>query len=519
MKNKLPLLSKVASIAMLFLLSLTGLNAQTNVFDDVISVSPDHTALTAALQQEGLDVALQDDSGTFTVFAPTDAAFNNLAAALGTDIAGLLALPNLSDILLYHVLGVTVPASGVTNGLIAQPLSTTNTLKLTKTSMGSVFANQAMVNAPDLATDNGVVHSIDAVLLPVETVVDIAIDNGFTYLTTAVVTAELLPALTNPLATYTVFAPTNAAFDDLAAALGTDIAGLLALPNLADVLLYHVLGAEVPSSAVSNGLIAQPLSTTNTLKFTVTSTSDVFVNQAPITGFDITADNGVVHVLDAVVLPVETVVDIAIDNGFTSLTTAVVTAELLPALTDPLAEFTVFAPTDEAFDNLAADLGTDIAGILALPNLADVLLYHVVAGTVLSTDLSNGTVTTLNGADVTVDITSGVMINNSNVTTPDVLADNGVVHIIDAVLVPGPVSTNAVIIENIALFPNPASNEIRFNTTSSVEFEVISVSGSIVKRGVSADGLVDISALQQGNYFIRFIEGEKISLGKFSKID
>ncbi|MCB0706672.1 MAG: fasciclin domain-containing protein, partial [Saprospiraceae bacterium] len=507
---------------------ITAANGVVHILDAVvlpvetvvdIAIDNGFTSLTAAVATAELLPALTNPLAQFTVFAPTDAAFDDLAAALGTDIAGLLALPNLADVLLYHVLGATVPSSAVTNGLITQPLSTTNTLKFTVTSTSDVFVNQAPITGFDITADNGVVHVLDAVVLPVETVVDIAIDNGFTSLTTAVVTAELLPALTDPLAEFTVFAPTDAAFDDLAAALGTDIAGLLALPNLADVLLYHVLGAEVPSSAVSNGLIAQPLSTTNTLKFTVTSTSDVFVNQAPITGFDITADNGVVHVLDAVVLPVETVVDIAIDNGFTSLTTAVVTAELLPALTDPLAEFTVFAPTDEAFDNLAADLGTDIAGILALPNLADVLLYHVVAGTVLSTDLSNGTVTTLNGADVTVDITSGVMINNSNVTTPDVLADNGVVHIIDAVLVPGPVSTNAVIIENIALFPNPASNEIRFNTTSSVEFEVISVSGSIVKRGVSADGLVDISALQQGNYFIRFIEGEKISLGKFSKID
>jgi uncharacterized surface protein with fasciclin (FAS1) repeats len=485
-----------------------------------VAIDNGFTSLTTAVVTAELLPALTDPLAEFTVFAPTDQAFDDLAAALGTDISGILALPNLADVLLYHVLGAAVPSSGVSNGLIVDPLSPTNTLKFTVTSGSEVFVNQAPISGFDITADNGVVHILDAVVLPVETVADVAIDNGFTSLTTAVVTAELLPALTDPLAEYTVFAPTDQAFDDLAAALGTDIAGILALPNLADVLLYHVLGAEVPSSGVTNGLIVDPLSTTNTLKFTVTSGSEVFVNQAPISGFDVAADNGVVHILDAVVLPVETVVDVAIDNGFTSLTTAVVTAELLPALTDPLAEYTVFAPTDEAFDDLAAELNTDIAGILALPNLADILLYHVVAGTVLSTDLTNGTVTTLNGDDVTVDITGDVMINDATVTTADVTADNGVVHIINGVLVPGgPVATTSVIAENITMFPNPAFNEIRFVTETSVEYEIFNVSGAVVKRGISDDGTVEVAELQQGNYFIRIIEDEKISIGKFIKVD
>lgn len=516
MKN-LPLF-KIASLSMMLVFTSLGLNAQTNVYDDVIATSPNHTSLATALQQEGLDAALQNGMGTFTVFAPDNAAFDNLAAALGTDIAGLLANPALSDILLYHVLGSTVPASGVMNGAVVTPLNMANTLKLTKTSMGSVYANQAMVNAADLTADNGVVHSVDAVLLPVETVVDIAIDNNFNSLTAAVVTAELLPALTDPLATLTVFAPTDQAFSDLATALGTDVNGLLALPNLADILTYHVLGAEVMSADVTNGLIAQPLSTTNTLKLTVTSGGLVFVNHAEVTGVDITADNGVVHILDAVVLPFETVVDVAIDNNFTTLTTAVITAELLPALTNPLVEFTVFAPTNQAFDNLAADLGTDLNGILALPNLTDVLLYHVVQGTVLSTDLSNGLVPTLEGNDILVDLTTNVMINDAMVTLADVTADNGVVHVLDKVLIPGTASINEINIETITVFPNPASDEIRFNATTANDFEIINANGASVKKGTSVDGKVTISELEQGNYIIRFSDGEKVSLGKFVKL-
>ena len=413
-------------------------NSQT-VFD-VIANSPNHTLLQAALEQQGLNTALSNTSATYTVFAPDDNAINAIAAALGTNIAGVLALPNLTDILTYHVLTTQVMSSAVTNGAIVSPLSTTNTLKLTLTSMGDVFINQAQVNAADLMGSNGVVHSIDAVLLPVETVVDIALDNGFTSLATAVITAELLPALTDPLATLTVFAPTNEAFNDIAAALGTTIAGLLALPNLADILTYHVLGTEVLAAAITNGAIVQPLSTTNTLKLTVTSTGDVYVNQAQVTATDITSANGVVHVIDAVVLPVETVVDIALDNGFTSLATAVVTAELLPALTNPLATLTVFAPTNAAFNDIASALGTTVAGLLALPNLADILTYHVLGTEVLAANVTNGAIvqplSSTNTLKLTVTTTGDVFVNQAQVTATDITSANGVVHVIDAVVLP-----------------------------------------------------------------------------------
>lgn len=379
MKN-LSTFKKVALSATLFF-SAFGLNAQTNVFDDVIATSPNHTSLAAALQQEGLDIALQNSMGTFTVFAPDNDAFDDLAAALNTDIAGLLALPELSDILLYHVLGSVVPAANVTNGAIVTPLNPANTLKMTKTGMGSVYANQAMVNGADLSAMNGVVHSINAVLLPYETVVDIAID-----------------------------------------------------------------------------------------------------------------------------------------NSFTTLTTAVVTAELLPALTDPLASLTVFAPTNQAFSDLAAALGTDLNGILALPNLADVLLYHVVGGTVLSTDLTNGLVPTLEGSNILVNLNSGVMINNAMVTSADITAANGVVHIIDKVLLPGTAGVEELDNTTIAVFPNPSADEIRFEAAANSAYEIVDANGTIVKKGTSSNGVVSISELEDGSYFIRVNVGEVVSLGKFVKM-
>ena len=429
------------SIASFF--AISSMQAQTVV--NVISNSPDHTYLEAAIIQEGLVDALNNADG-ITVFAPNDQAFEDLAAALNTDINGLLALDNLDDILLYHVLGAEVLSTDIVNGAIVDPLSPTNSLKLTAGSAG-VFVNHAEVIAADIDGGNGTVHVVDGVLLPFETVVDVAIDNGFTSLYTAVSVAELLPALTNPLATFTVFAPTNTAFDNLAAALGVDIQGLLDLDNLQDILLYHVLDIEVFADDVNNGAILQPLSATNSLKFTLTTDGIAYANQAEITAFDIEASNGVVHILDAVVLPFETVADVAIDNSdFSTLTAAVVEARLLPALTDPLGNYTVFAPTNDAFDALATTLGTDLNGLLANPGLANILLYHVIDDEGFSTDLFDGQfIETLEGSAVEVSVVgTDVFINESQVIAVDLDVDNGVVHVIDEVLLPSELPATVV---------------------------------------------------------------------------
>lgn len=425
-----------------------GVSAQTNVFDDVIVPSANHSSLEAAIITANLQGALQDPTASLTVWAPDNQAFDDLATALGTDINGLLALPNLADILMYHVLGTTNNAASLSNGQIETPLNTANTIKITVTGTGDVFANQAQVNAADLPADNGVVHSIDAVILSGETVADIAIDNGFSTLVTAVVTAELLPVLTDPFATLTVFAPDNTAFDNLATTLGVTLNDILALPNLADILTYHVLGTEVDAASVTNGGIVQPVSMTNTLKTTVTGTGDVFVNQAQVVLTDLTADNGLVHTLDAVVLPGETVADIAIDSGFSTLVTAVATAELLPAVTDPFATLTVFAPDNTAFDNLATALGVTLNDILALPNLQDILLYHVLGAEVDAASVQNGGIVTALSATNTIKTSvfgGNVYVNQAQVQLADLTADNGLVHTLDAVILPNETVVDAAI--------------------------------------------------------------------------
>jgi len=123
-------------------------------------------------------------------------------------------------------------------------------------------------------------------------------------------------------------------------------------------------------------------------------------------------------------------------EDFSILVAALQKAELVEALQGE-GPFTVFAPTNAAFESLLGALGITAEDLLGQPQLADVLLYHVVSGKVMSTDLQNGMMAeTLGGQKITVDLTDGVKINTSGVTTADIEASNGVIHVIDSVLVP-----------------------------------------------------------------------------------
>ncbi|MEY4604497.1 MAG: hypothetical protein RIT43_1789, partial [Bacteroidota bacterium] len=354
---------------------------------------------------------------------------------------------------------------------------------------------------------------------PNTTVADIAIgSSAHSTLVAAVVEARLLPALTDPFASLTVFAPTNDAFNAALTALGITAAELLASPDLSNILLYHVLGSEVLSTDLSNGLIASPLNTANTLKVTIDGTN-VFVNQAQVSAADLLADNGAVHVLDAVVLPNITVADVAIGSPLhTTLVSAVVEARLLPLLTDPFTQFTVFAPTNTAFDNLATALGVTLNDILALSNLADILAYHVVDGTVLSTDLTEGQVPTLSGENVIVSLTGGVKINDANVIVADLLADNGVVHVLDKVLLSSFLGIEEANNSAVSVYPNPFNDVITISGVENGIYTVVDNSGKVVLSGnVNGVELISTAALSSGLYTMTVSNNTKIETSQIVK--
>lgn len=162
----------------------------------------------------------------------------------------------------------------------------------------------------------------------------------------------------------------------------------------------------------------------------VGTSNGVKVSDAVVTTPDVGASNGVIHVIDKITMPPsDDIVATAIAAGiFTKLAGALTAADLVTTLQGP-GPFTVFAPTDAAFNQLAAVPTSDA--------LKNVLLYHVVDGAVGSGDLKAGAVPTLlEGKDVTVALDSGVTVNMASVTSANLITKNGVIHVIDKVLVP-----------------------------------------------------------------------------------
>jgi len=281
-------------------------------------------------------------------------------------------------------------------------------------------------------------------------IVEVAEANGsFTTLVAALKASGLDAVLADETREFTVFAPTDAAFTAALTALGITAADLLASPNLADILLYHVIAdAEIDSTAAV-AAAGTTVTTANTDDVGVSlKAGDLFINSSMVELPDVDANNGVIHVIDAVLLPTEddpasgTIDVVAATNGsFDTLVLALQTAGLDSVLADPSGKFTVFAPTDAAFAAYLADAGITAGQLLASPDLADILLYHVIsgaevnaaaaiaiAGNAVEMGNSDNLALSLSGADL--------FANLSQVSTPNVDASNGIIHVIDTVLTP-----------------------------------------------------------------------------------
>lgn len=267
-------------------------------------------------------------------------------------------------------------------------------------------------------------------------IVETAMDNDdFGTLVDALVAADLDTTLSDESSQFTVFAPTDAAFAELDQAFLDDLIKD-DIPTLAKILTYHVISGEVMSTDLSDGMRAE---TVNGKYVTISiDGSDVMVDDAMVTTADIECSNGVIHVIDTVIVPKSNIVETAIENeDFNTLVDAVVAAGLDSTLSDESTQFTVFAPTDAAFAALDQTYLTNLVNN-DTENLTKILTYHVLSGKVMSTDLSDGmTATTVEGSDITITIVgSAVYVNDVQVTTADIECSNGVIHIIGEVLLP-----------------------------------------------------------------------------------
>jgi uncharacterized surface protein with fasciclin (FAS1) repeats len=334
-------------------------------------------------------------------------------------------------------------------------------------------------------------------------------------LETAVLLAELNGALQGQ-GPFTVFAPTDAAFNALPDGV---LASLLADPAgaLTNILKYHVVsGVAATSSSLTNGQVIPTLLAGKNVTVRIEG-SDIFINDSKVIVADITTANGIVHVIDAVLTPGNpaTVWDIIVDSDVhNTLETAVLAAGLDGAL-EGQGPFTVFAPTDAAFQLLPEGA---LASLLADPTgaLANVLKYHVIAGTAaLSTSLTDGQIipTLLAGKSVVINIDgSAISVNNAQVTIADLQADNGVVHVINAVLLPDDVSISDPEALAWSVFPNPANGSvfIRHDDVNTGWYELLAIDGKQISSGQITQNLTQLntSELVSGVYMLRINTGK-----------
>jgi len=339
---------------------------------------------------------------------------------------------------------VNVPANSE-----GTPQTNSNTPSVGQNNLSESFDVIGNPNSPaedDNNTDETLVNIV-------ETAVS---EENFKTLVAALQTTGLDAALADESKTYTVFAPTDTAFAELGA--DTINALLNDTEKLSDILLYHVVPDSAVNAEAAISLAGTSVTMANGDDVAITlDGSDLFINQSKVIVTDITASNGVIHVLDTVLTPPAdeneqpvqdqlNIVETAVAAGsFDVLASALAATGLVDTLSNPDEQFTVFAPTDDAFSALPD--GT-LEALLADPDaLKDILLYHVISGSSVDSTTAIGlagqSVTMANGRDVVVSLNDGALqVNDATVTQIDVRASNGIIHVIDSVLIPPANSTD-----------------------------------------------------------------------------
>ena len=266
-------------------------------------------------------------------------------------------------------------------------------------------------------------------------IIDTALAAGsFKTLAAALTQADLIDALKGD-GPFTVFAPTDEAF----AKLPKGTVEMLLKPEnkqkLIDILTFHVVPGDLGASEV---LDANALATLNGQRASINA-KKVMIGSATIVKTDIDCSNGVIHVIDSVIMPnTDTILETATSAGsFTTLAAALEAADLIDALSAD-GPFTVFAPTDEAFAKLPKGTVESLLKPENIEQLRSILLYHVVDGRVYSDDaIKARSAKTLEGSKIKIKETKGkVMINNATVTGANIDTANGVIHVIDTVILP-----------------------------------------------------------------------------------
>jgi len=461
---KLLQIFSVILVSLLPVAARLGSSPDKNIIELLETYPDKFGTLVTLLEDNNLNDTLAT-GGNFTLFAPTNHAFEKASTKLGK-----LTPEQVAEVLTYHVVAGKALSSDLTDGQQIPTLRAGSSLTVTIEEKKGwfknwevIYINDILVIYEDIEASNGVVHVVKEVLLPDDlnpnTIADILDEyDSLSKLKELLDTYNLTDTVKNT-PNLTLIAPTDRAFKEIENILAR-FTGDAGAQEVTKILTYHVLPQIVKSDDLADGQSYDAVYPGDKVDVSVTEKgwwwwkyTEVKFEDSKVLKVDIEGSNGVIHVVDSVMIPdsvtiPNTVVDVAVGMEELSTLVDLLVKLNLADILKGTGPFTVFAPTNDAF----SDIENTLEG-LTDTQVTNVLLYHVVNGKVLSDQLTDGQVvdTLYSGNTLTVSIEKKggwrcrwfgygckefIKINESDVEKADVDADNGVIHILDKVLIP-----------------------------------------------------------------------------------
>ena len=417
---------------LLFCLAISASGSAQLTVLELLAAAPSNSHFNDIVANDDVN-SLLDSETDLTVLVPNNDAIDAYAAAMGMTTADFIASESAVDMALYHI----VPNSAIMFSALSGESVVTTALGMPISFQENEVVNATDVAAADLEASNGVVHLLDEVVALSDGIYQwLDASTQHNYLTAAVNFLGLDGAF-SAIGTRTIFAPTDGAILAYADANDLSIFDIVYNPEFLDALLVHSVG----SAALTSGdLLAAGNVTADSGDelFITSSEGAVYVNAAEVTNVDNLTQNGIVHVVNEIIMPMNFLSDAIADAGLTLLDTLLTLTGIIDELSVP-ANYTVFAPTDSAIMAFleAEELTLDEL-LLDVDGLTEGLLLHVVDDLLASTDLEDGDqLMTLAGDAVLVEVAEGsVMVGGAAVVQADIPADNGILHLMGAVLTP-----------------------------------------------------------------------------------
>jgi uncharacterized surface protein with fasciclin (FAS1) repeats len=498
----------------IIIFSITNSYAQTII--EWLKNSPEHTIFTSLVEASGLENELEQYEN-LTAFVPTDSAFNLLPDTLLTHY--LNNDEKLKSLVRYHFIDRKIDYS-IIYFYIRDYFTMLNSVNTAVSGSGNTIRiNQALITKSDITATNGFIHQLDQVLsVPEYTVMDAISESPELTMIDSFLKKSTYNSILNGYGPFTIFAPTNAAFEQLLPEGIHDLKKEMAWLNL--VMGNHIVKGTFLASKLYDG---DTLTTLSSGEYVITNVNDTIkVNNACVTVRDLITDNGVVHVIDIVQQPKRSIMDILYDNEDINIMFHLIYGNISPReiqLTLP-GNYTVFAPTDDAFHFVSTPLENFINS--NNQNRLGLIDFHLLNTKILAEDMTDGqSLMTYNNKLLYVRKEGpSVWINNAKIILENLKAYNGVVHKIDNVL-DIVSSIHDLIPSKLKVFPNPTADQIFIQenlSSAQARFYITDMKNQIVQQGIlnNTNG-IDVTQLIDGQYQIFTIDGRHVHAGLFVK--